>query len=349
MRMMFLRMRKEVLNPSAYQAPNPAKTPSPEPTKDSRPLVPYPSDRELVSPFLYTSSDEEDPTYHPPGTPERPQSRPHSSSVLLASSCSQTRARKVNPPVPEGRSVVIGLPCAMRFGDLPSWANELSTSAMSFGDLPSWANELSTSVREVVQYSDYDPESVDTNTCEMDEEECIFPLELLRREPLFNRLIVNSYQPSEFGTAVNGCNGSTIPICALLYTQKSIDLHNGREEHENKGSWIRVLEEEFPLQDPDLMYRLFCGLGAGQTMFQILGLNRLKKVQPKDAIAETIGHLKGSIKIVLHAPQERAIESVTEVWDLATEPDVRNVDTQRKACQVLESQHNTIRRESYKW
>ncbi|CAI9287210.1 unnamed protein product [Lactuca saligna] len=28
----------------------------------------------------------------------------------------------------------------------------------------------------------------------------------------------------------------------------------------------------------------------------------------------------GSITIVLHAPQERAIESVTEVWDLATEP-----------------------------
>lgn len=28
----------------------------------------------------------------------------------------------------------------------------------------------------------------------------------------------------------------------------------------------------------------------------------------------------GSITIVLHAPQERQIESVIEVWDLATEP-----------------------------
>jgi len=28
----------------------------------------------------------------------------------------------------------------------------------------------------------------------------------------------------------------------------------------------------------------------------------------------------GSTTIVLHAPQERAIESVAEVWDLATEP-----------------------------
>ena len=28
----------------------------------------------------------------------------------------------------------------------------------------------------------------------------------------------------------------------------------------------------------------------------------------------------GSTTIVLHAPQEREIESVAEVWDLATEP-----------------------------
>lgn len=28
----------------------------------------------------------------------------------------------------------------------------------------------------------------------------------------------------------------------------------------------------------------------------------------------------GSITIVLHAPQEREIQSVLEVWDLATEP-----------------------------
>lgn len=30
----------------------------------------------------------------------------------------------------------------------------------------------------------------------------------------------------------------------------------------------------------------------------------------------------GSTTIVLHAPQERQIESVTEVWDLATEPGI---------------------------
>lgn len=31
----------------------------------------------------------------------------------------------------------------------------------------------------------------------------------------------------------------------------------------------------------------------------------------------------GSTTIVLHAPPEREIESVTEVWDLATEPGIR--------------------------
>lgn len=33
----------------------------------------------------------------------------------------------------------------------------------------------------------------------------------------------------------------------------------------------------------------------------------------------------GSTTIVLHAPQEREIESVTEVWDLAMEPGNCNV------------------------
>lgn len=63
---------------------------------------------------------------------------------------------------------------------------------MRFGDLPPWAKELSTGIHEVVQYGDYDPESM-----EMDKQEFIFPSELLKREPLFNQLIVNSYQPGE--------------------------------------------------------------------------------------------------------------------------------------------------------
>jgi hypothetical protein len=59
-----------------------------------------------VSPFIFTSSDEDDDEndalYNPPSTPEKPQSsRPKRPS----------RARKSNPPLPKTREVVIGLPC----------------------------------------------------------------------------------------------------------------------------------------------------------------------------------------------------------------------------------------------
>ncbi|KAL4558857.1 hypothetical protein LXL04_037061 [Taraxacum kok-saghyz] len=73
------------------------------------------------------------------------------------------------------------------------WFSDAShNQAMRFGDLPAWATELSTSIQELIQYSDYDPDSM-----EMNEQEFIFPSELLIREPLFNQLIVNSYQPGE--------------------------------------------------------------------------------------------------------------------------------------------------------
>lgn len=53
--------------------------------------------------------------------------------------------------------------------------------AMRFGDLPSWATELSELILESV-------ESVDLP---------VLPADLLWREPLFNQLIVNLYQPGE--------------------------------------------------------------------------------------------------------------------------------------------------------
>ena len=53
--------------------------------------------------------------------------------------------------------------------------------AMRFGDLPSWATELSDLILESV-------ESVDLP---------VLPADLLWREPLFDQLIVNLYQPGE--------------------------------------------------------------------------------------------------------------------------------------------------------
>lgn len=52
---------------------------------------------------------------------------------------------------------------------------------MRFGDLPSWATELSELILESV-------ESVDLP---------VLPADLLCREPLFDQLIVNLYQPGE--------------------------------------------------------------------------------------------------------------------------------------------------------
>ena len=92
---------------ASSRGPNPAG--SSESSEDPNPWIPYQSPpRELVSPFIWTSSDEDedDDLYHPPSTPERPQSsRPRPLS----------RPRKSNPPLPEAREVVIGLPCPQQY------------------------------------------------------------------------------------------------------------------------------------------------------------------------------------------------------------------------------------------
>ena len=66
-------------------------------------------------------------------------------------------------------------------GFAEGWFTEAShNQAMRFGDLPSWATEISNSI--------YD---------EAKKEACPFPSDLLLREPLFDQLIVNAYQPGE--------------------------------------------------------------------------------------------------------------------------------------------------------
>ncbi|KAH6813964.1 2-oxoglutarate and oxygenase superfamily protein [Perilla frutescens var. frutescens] len=61
--------------------------------------------------------------------------------------------------------------------------------AMRFGDLPPWALELSHLIRENICFS--------SDFAVGSEKQCLFPSELLWREPLFNQLIVNMYQPGE--------------------------------------------------------------------------------------------------------------------------------------------------------
>ncbi|KAE8009513.1 hypothetical protein FH972_005945 [Carpinus fangiana] len=78
------------------------------------------------------------------------------------------------------------------------WFIEAShNQAMRFGDLPPWASEISNSIRELVLLSDpaFDPLHLGTD-CGA-KEACPFPSHLLWREPLFDQLIVNAYQPGE--------------------------------------------------------------------------------------------------------------------------------------------------------
>ncbi|XP_016482782.1 uncharacterized protein P8A3.02c isoform X2 [Nicotiana tabacum] len=74
------------------------------------------------------------------------------------------------------------------------FAQSSSNQAMRFGDLPGWAVELSSSIHEAILFSNCVAE---LENCGKGEETCIFPQDLLWREPLFDQLIVNMYQPGE--------------------------------------------------------------------------------------------------------------------------------------------------------
>ncbi|XP_050203733.1 uncharacterized protein P8A3.02c [Mercurialis annua] len=70
------------------------------------------------------------------------------------------------------------------------WFTESTNNqAMRFGDLPSWAIQLSNSIREIIQIGDH-ISGEGKNTC-------LLPSNLFRREPPFDQLIVNLYQPGE--------------------------------------------------------------------------------------------------------------------------------------------------------
>ncbi|XP_049408256.1 uncharacterized protein LOC125871662 [Solanum stenotomum] len=74
------------------------------------------------------------------------------------------------------------------------FAESSSNQAMRFGDLPGWAVELSRSIHEVILFGSY---AAELENCEKGKEACIFPQDLLWREPLFDQLIANMYQPGE--------------------------------------------------------------------------------------------------------------------------------------------------------
>ena len=86
---------KEVMSPKSPSSSESSEDPAWIPNRQPTPV-------HLVSLFIYTSSDEDEPESNPPATPERPQSsRPRPS----------LGTKKRNPPLPKDREVLLGLPC----------------------------------------------------------------------------------------------------------------------------------------------------------------------------------------------------------------------------------------------
>lgn len=80
------------------------------------------------------------------------------------------------------------------------WFTEDShNQAMRFGDLPPWATELSDSIREALLLGDHHvSESTELATSNGGTKPCLLlPSNLLWREALFDQLIVNVYRPGE--------------------------------------------------------------------------------------------------------------------------------------------------------
>ncbi|KAK3119322.1 hypothetical protein QOZ80_9BG0717870 [Eleusine coracana subsp. coracana] len=76
------------------------------------------------------------------------------------------------------------------------WFSDAHNQAMRFGDLPSWAVELSALIHEAICVGNANVR-VDVELTNEDEDSCPLPSDLLWREPLFDQLIANRYKPGE--------------------------------------------------------------------------------------------------------------------------------------------------------
>lgn len=73
----------------------------------------------------------------------------------------------------------------------------LSLQAMRFGNLPTWAVGISDSIYEAVLSSNHMTDPFILDRCNGDKIDCPLPSDILWREPLFDQLIANVYQPGE--------------------------------------------------------------------------------------------------------------------------------------------------------
>lgn len=68
---------------------------------------------------------------------------------------------------------------------------------MRFGNLPHWALELSNYIRDALFFNEHESVTMDVVSSNGKNQIHSLPFDVWRREPLFDQLIVNVYQPGE--------------------------------------------------------------------------------------------------------------------------------------------------------
>ncbi|XP_020582656.1 alkylated DNA repair protein alkB homolog 8 isoform X3 [Phalaenopsis equestris] len=122
--------------------------------------------------------------------------------------------------------------------------------AMRFGDLPSWATDLSRLIQKAVCFSEKDPDNDLELDCEEQQidESGPLPFNLLWREPLFDQLITNVYQPGEGicahvdlmrfedGIAIVSMESE----CVMHFSRADQETHLHEAEAGEEGSLVRI-------------------------------------------------------------------------------------------------------------
>ncbi|CAA0828197.1 2-oxoglutarate (2OG) and Fe(II)-dependent oxygenase superfamily protein [Striga hermonthica] len=118
------------------------------------------------------------------------------------------------------------------------WNNAcIAIQAMRFGNLPPWANELSCIIRENVLLDGFSSKCMGPKVSDSNKESHIFPSEILWREPLFDQFIVNIYQPGE-GICAHVDLMRFEDGITIISLESSCVMHFSSVEAEVKGSVV---------------------------------------------------------------------------------------------------------------
>ncbi|KAK8943099.1 hypothetical protein KSP39_PZI009426 [Platanthera zijinensis] len=139
--------------------------------------------------------------------------------------------------------------------DRDGWFNETShNQAMRFGDLPVWATELTRLVRKAVCFGEIAIVDGLELDCEdqLMEESGPFPFDLLWREPLFDQLIANVYQPGE-GICAHVDLMRFEDGIAIVSMESECVMHFSRDDREIRAHETGVGRDDSPAKVPVML------------------------------------------------------------------------------------------------